>query len=198
VGPNALVLWREIWKLLFISSFLLIIPLIATLFQVHTPAEISKIKFEKALTQLDAEDQEFIKQYYTADQEVFRIASNLSEETESKIESVLRKTDHNGFFSLFEGSLFPDNWWPILFVVAAGLTGYIYSFGFFKLSKYSAHYWVPYTNLWLAVLPFVMLAFGKDVTLYQIIGAVIVTAGLIVGVSDYGRHKVEEIEKTHK
>ncbi|MHC1736918.1 MAG: hypothetical protein AB9882_02775 [Ignavibacteriaceae bacterium] len=194
VGANALVVWREIWKLIFISSALLIIPFVANIFSVHAPSEIEKLNFEKSLTQLEQADQEFIKQYYMADGETFRLVSNLTDEQEDKVESVMRKTDHNGFFSLFEGSLFPDNWWPILFVVAAGLTGYIYSFGFFKLSKYSAHYWVPYTNLWLAALPFVMLFFGKEVTVYQIIGAVVVTAGLIVGVSDYGRHKVEEIK----
>ncbi|MCX8010716.1 MAG: hypothetical protein N3A61_06155 [Ignavibacteria bacterium] len=57
---------------------------------------------------------------------------------------------------------------------------------------------MPYTNVYLALLPFVMMLFGKEVTLYQIIGAVVTTLGLIVGVSDYSRHKVEEIKKTHQ
>ncbi|HEX9253141.1 MAG TPA: hypothetical protein VF870_12920, partial [Ignavibacteriaceae bacterium] len=103
--------------------------------------------------------------------------------------------EYHQFFSLFDGSIIPNNWLPILFVIAAGLTGYIYSFGFFKLSKFAAHFWVPYTNIWLALLPFIMLLFGKDVTIYQIIGAVVVTAGLMVGVMDYSKNKVVEIEK---
>ena len=40
-----------------------------------------------------------------------------------------------------------------------------------------------------------MLLFGKDVTGYQIAGAVVVTAGLMVGVMDYSKNKVEEIER---
>jgi len=43
-----------------------------------------------------------------------------------------------------------------------------------------------------------MFLFGKNVTGYQIAGAVIVTAGLMVGVSDYSKNKVEEIEKKYK
>jgi len=92
----------------------------------------------------------------------------------------------------------PNNWLPILFVIAAGLTGYIYSFGFFKLSKFSAHFWVPYTNVYLALLPFIMLLFGKEVTGFQITGAVVVTGGLMIGVMDYSRNKVVEIEKKNK
>jgi hypothetical protein len=40
-----------------------------------------------------------------------------------------------------------------------------------------------------------MLLFGKDVTGYQIAGAVVVTAGLMVGVMDYSKNKVVEIER---
>ncbi len=43
-----------------------------------------------------------------------------------------------------------------------------------------------------------MIFFGKEVTIPQIIGAVVVTAGLMVGVSDFSRNKVEEIEKKYK
>ena len=43
-----------------------------------------------------------------------------------------------------------------------------------------------------------MFLFGKDVTVAQIIGAVVVTGGLMVGVSDYSKNKVEEIEKKYK
>ncbi|KUO63361.1 hypothetical protein APF79_06215 [bacterium BRH_c32] len=141
VGPNALVVWREIWKMLFISIALFSIPIIG---------------------------------------------------------KIVGAEEGNRFFSLFSGSIFPNNWMPILFVVLAGLTGYIYSFGFFKLSKFAAHFWVPYTNIYLALLPFIMFLFGKNVTGYQIAGAVIVTAGLMVGVSDYSKNKVEEIEKKYK
>jgi hypothetical protein len=42
-----------------------------------------------------------------------------------------------------------------------------------------------------------MLLFGKEVTIIQILGAVVVTAGLIVGVSDYSKNKVEEIVKKY-
>jgi len=40
--------------------------------------------------------------------------------------------------------------------------------------------------------------FGREVTVYQIIGAVITTAGLMIGVMDYSRNKVVEIEKKNK
>jgi len=196
VGPNALVLWREIWKLVFISLALLIIPFIASSMDVHIPDQISSRVFQtKVETRLTTEELSVLNQFYEKNGDVHNLKSNLSDEDLGKVESLLQKTDHSGFFSLFEGDLAPDNWLPILFVVIAGFTGYIYSFGFFKLSKFSAHYWVPYTNVWLAVLPFVMILFGKEVTLAQIIGAVVTTGGLVVGVSDYSRHKVEEIEK---
>jgi hypothetical protein len=41
----------------------------------------------------------------------------------------------------------------------------------------------------------VMMFFGAVVTTYQIIGAFITTIGLVVGVSDYKRNKVVEIER---
>jgi hypothetical protein len=43
-----------------------------------------------------------------------------------------------------------------------------------------------------------MFLFGQHVTTYQIIGSAVTTIGLMVGVSDYKRHKVDEIEKTYK
>ena len=43
-----------------------------------------------------------------------------------------------------------------------------------------------------------MFLFGQNVTTYQVIGAVITTAGLMVGVSDYKKNKIEEIEKKYK
>lgn len=43
-----------------------------------------------------------------------------------------------------------------------------------------------------------MLLFGKEVTLYQIAGAVVVTAGLMIGVMDYSRNKVVAIESKNK
>ena len=154
VGPNALVVWREIWKMIFITSAILIIPIIGNIMNANMPEEVDVKTFEmRVLDKIDDNKKEFLLSQYS------------------------------------------NNWLPILFVIAAGLTGYIYSFGFFKLSKFSAHLWVPYTNVWLALLPFIMLLFGKDVTGYQIAGAVVVTAGLMVGVMDYGRNKVVEIER---
>jgi drug/metabolite transporter (DMT)-like permease len=123
---------------------------------------------------------------------------NLPKEAQTQIEAAFKAAEYHRFFALFDGTIIPKNWWPILFVVLAGLTGYIYSFGFFKLSKFAAHFWVPYTNAYLALIPFVMLLFGEKVTGYQIAGAVVVTLGLMIGVSDYSRNKVEEIEKRHK
>jgi hypothetical protein len=43
-----------------------------------------------------------------------------------------------------------------------------------------------------------MMFFGKEVTKYQIFGAIMVTAGLAVGVLDYKSNKVPEIEKKMK
>lgn len=199
VEANALVVWREIWKLVFITAALLIFPLIASVMRVHVPENAPAAKFEtNVLTKVDSTKKAMLLTYYHKEGDSYKLDKNISKETEANIKSVISTTGYDRFFSLFEGKFFPDNWIPILFVVAAGLTGYIYSFGFFKLSKFAAHFWVPYTNVYLALLPFIMLLFGKNVTTVQIVGAVIVTAGLMIGVSDYKHHKVEEIEKLHK
>jgi uncharacterized membrane protein len=150
------------------------------------------------LSKIDQNKKEFLLSLYEKSGESYNLKKDISKETETQIKTIFASTDYDRFFSLFVGNIFPNNWWPILFVVAAGLTGYIYSFGFFKLSKFAAHIWVPYTNVYLALMPFIMMLFGQNVTAYQIVGAVITTAGLMVGVSDYSRNKVTEIEKTYK
>jgi len=199
VEANALVLWREIWKLVFITAALVIFPLMANAWRVHVPEQAPAAKFESlVLSKVDSAKKAYILTYYHKEGDNYKIAQNLPKETESNIKSIISTTGYDRFFSLFEGSLLPNNWIPILFVIAAGLTGYIYSFGFFKLSRFAAHFWVPYTNVYLALLPFIMLLFGKNVTVPQIVGAVVVTAGLMIGVSDYKRNKVEAIENVHK
>ncbi|MBE0551242.1 MAG: hypothetical protein IH619_02520, partial [Ignavibacterium sp.] len=199
VGPNALVLWREIWKMIFISAAILIIPIIGSMINANMPDSVSSVKFEvRVLNKVDESKKEYLLNYYTMSDDNYVLNSNISEKEEVKIKEIIKSAEYHQFFSLFDGSIIPDNWLPIFFVIAAGLTGYIYSFGFFKLSKFSAHFWVPYTNVWLALLPFIMLLFGKDVTGFQIAGAVVVTAGLMVGVMDYSRNKVVEIEKKNR
>lgn len=198
VGPNALVVWREIWKMVFISLAILIFPIIANITDAHLPHSITTERYEKEVApKLDADKKYFLEKHYTLNGNEYVLQSEVTPEAKEKIKEIYSSTDYNRFFSLFEGNIIPSNWWPILFVILAGLTGYIYSFGFFKLSRFAAHFWVPYTNVYLALLPFVMLLFGKEVTLIQIIGAVVVTAGLIVGVSDYSKNKVEEIVKKY-
>lgn len=199
VGPNALVLWREIWKMIFISSAIFIIPIIGNTINANMPDKVSSSKFEtRVLNKIDENKKVYLLNYYTKTDNNYVLKSDVSENEEVKIKEIIKSTEYHQFFSLFDGSIIPNNWLPILFVIAAGLTGYIYSFGFFKLSKFSAHFWVPYTNVWLALLPFVMLLFGKDVTGYQIAGAVVVTAGLMIGVMDHRKNKVVEIENTNK
>jgi len=199
VGPNALVLWREIWKMIFISSAIFVIPLIGNMMNANMPKSVGASKFEeRVLNKVDESKKEFLLNYYAKSDNNYFLKSDVSEKEEENIKAVIKSTEYHQFFSLFDGSIIPNNWLPILFVIAAGLTGYIYSFGFFKLSKFSAHFWVPYTNVWLALLPFIMLLFGKDVTGFQIAGAVVVTAGLMVGVMDYNKNKVVEIEKSNK
>jgi len=196
VGPNALVLWREIWKMIFITTAIFIIPLVGNMMNANMPESVKISKFEtRVLNKIDDGKKEFILNYYAKSDNNCVLKSEVSEKEEEKIKEIIKSTEYHQFFSLFDGNIIPDNWLPILFVIAAGLTGYIYSFGFFKLSKFSAHFWVPYTNVWLALLPFIMLLFGKDVTGFQIAGAVVVTAGLMVGVMDYSKNKVVEIEK---
>jgi drug/metabolite transporter (DMT)-like permease len=198
VGPNALVVWREIWKMVFISLAIFIFPLIASMTNAHLPHSITANRFEKEVApKLDEAKKEFFDKYYKFNGKEYTLSLETEPETKEEIKKIIASTDYNRFFSLFEGSIIPNNWWPILFVVLAGLTGYIYSFGFFKLSRFAAHFWVPYTNVYLALLPFVMLLFGKEVTIIQVLGAVIVTTGLIVGVSDYSKNKVEEIAKKY-
>jgi drug/metabolite transporter (DMT)-like permease len=199
VGPNALVVWREIWKMVFIWSALIIFPIVGSLLHVNFPQSEAADKFEqRVLSKISEEQKTFLHGYYERAADEYVIKKSVSKEDEEKIKKIISEAGYNRFFSLFDGSIIPKNWWPILFVVLAGLTGYIYSFGFFKLSKFAAHYWVPYTNIWLAVLPFVMFLFGKEVTTFQVIGAVVTSLGLIVGVSDHKRNKVEEIEKKNK
>ncbi|MBK7500332.1 MAG: hypothetical protein IPI19_14925 [Ignavibacteriales bacterium] len=196
VGPNALVLWREIWKMIFISSAIFIIPIIGNLMNANMPDSVSSTKFEtRVLNKVDESKKEYLLNYYSKSDNNYVLKSDVPENEEVKIKEIIKATEYHQFFSLFDGSIIPNNWLPIIFVIAAGLTGYIYSFGFFKLSKFAAHFWVPYTNVWLALLPFIMLLFGKEVTGYQIAGAVVVTAGLMIGVMDHRRNKVEEIAK---
>lgn len=200
VGPNALVVWREIWKMVFISSAIVIFPIIGSMLNVNLPEKVAAKDFETRIVKKlqDADNPkhlEILQSYYTKMGDNYVIAKNLSDKQKESIKESFKKAEFHRFFALFDGSIIPNNWWPILFVVAAGLTGYIYSFGFFKLSKFAAHYWVPYTNVYLALLPLIMFLFGKNVTSYQIIGAVVTTLGLMVGVLDVSKNKVEEIEK---
>lgn len=199
VGPNALVVWREIWKMVFITSALFIIPLIGDLMNVNIPDHIKANTFEtRVLAKVDSAKKEYLLNCYYEKDGLYIQKENLDEATKENVEKIFASTEYHRFFSLFQGNIIPKNWWPILFVVLAGFTGYIYSFGFFKLAKFAAHFWVPYTNVYLAIIPFVMFLFGQNVTTYQIIGAVITTAGLMVGVSDYKKNKIEEIEKKYK
>ena len=196
VGPNALVFWREIWKMVFITSAILVIPIIGNMMNANMPASVSASKFEtRVLDKVDDNKKDFLLSQYSKVDKNYVLKETVSEKDEESIKQIIKSTEYHQFFSLFDGSIIPNNWLPILFVIAAGLTGYIYSFGFFKLSKFAAHFWVPYTNVYLALLPFIMFLFGRDVTGYQIAGAVVVTAGLMVGVMDYSKNKVVEIEK---
>lgn len=199
VGPNALVVWREIWKMIFISLAILIVPIIGDSINANMPDVIEVETFEtRVIEKVDQNQKMFLLSCYTLSGDEYVLRENIDEKTESTIKEIFSSVEYHRFFSLFQGSILPNNWLPILFVIAAGLTGYIYSFGFFKLSKFAAHLWVPYTNVYLAILPFVMILFGREVTGYQIVGATITTLGLMVGVSDYSKNKVVEIEKKHK
>lgn len=199
VGPNALVVWREIWKMIFISSALFVVPLIGNAIHANMPEKVSVTEFDsRVINKLDENKKEYLLSFYTKTDDEYILKNEINSDEEVKIKNIFKSVEYNRFFSLFEGNIMPNNWIPILFVIAAGLTGYIYSFGFFKLSKFAAHFWVPYTNVYLALLPFIMLLFGKDVTLYQIAGAVVVTAGLMIGVMDYSRNKVVAIESKNK
>jgi drug/metabolite transporter (DMT)-like permease len=198
VGPNALVVWREIWKMIFISLAIVIMPVIGNAIHANMPVTVDAKEFnERILEKTDEHKREVLLNYYTLSGDEYILRSSISPNEEAAVKAIIKATGYNRFFSLFEGTILPNNWLPILFVIAAGLTGYIYSFGFFKLSRFAAHFWVPYTNIYLALLPFIMILFGREVTGYQIAGAVITTAGLMVGVMDYSRNKVVEIKKRY-
>lgn len=203
VGANALVVWREIWKMVFISLAIVLFPILGNYLNVNLPDKVDAKEFEnRVVTKLKQADNPkyliVVQKYYSKAGNNYIIAENLSDKEKENIKEAFKKAEYHRFFALFDGSIIPNNWLPILFVVAAGLTGYIYSFGFFKLSRFAAHYWVPYTNVYLALLPLVMFLFGKNVTSYQIIGAFVTTLGLMVGVLDVSKNKVEEIEKKNK
>jgi hypothetical protein len=162
----------------------------------NMPDNVEVKTFEtRVLDKVDNTKKEYLLDFYSRSENNYVLNSEIFEKDEQQIKEIIKSTEFHQFFSLFDGSIIPNNWLPILFVIAAGLTGYIYSFGFFKLSKFAAHFWVPYTNVYLALLPFIMLLFGRDVTVYQIAGAVVVTVGLMVGVMDYRKNKVVAIEK---
>lgn len=199
VGPNALVVWREIWKMIFITLAIFIMPVIGNAIHANMPVTVDVKEFnERILEKTDEHKREVLLNYYTLSGDEYILRNSISPNEEASVKTIIKSTGYNRFFSLFEGTILPNNWLPILFVIAAGLTGYIYSFGFFKLSRFAAHFWVPYTNIYLALLPFIMILFGREVTGYQIAGAVTTTAGLMVGVMDYSRNKVVEIKKKYK
>ncbi len=87
------------------------------------------------------------------------------------------------------------DWMVIVFALGAGLTGYIYSWGFFVLSKYPVHTWVPYTNLYVVCLPFlsVWLLPNVNVRMGHILGTIIVGVGMVIGMSGSAKHKIERI-----
>jgi drug/metabolite transporter (DMT)-like permease len=199
VGPNALVMWREIWKMIFISLALFIIPMIGNVIHANMPEKVETTEFNAmVIDKLDKDKKDFLLTHYIKSENGYFLKNNIGATEQIEIKNIFKSVEYNRFFSLFEGNIIPNNWLPILFVIAAGLTGYIYSFGFFNLSKFSAHFWVPYTNVYLALLPFIMLLFGQHVTVYQIASAAVVTAGLMIGVMDYKRNKVVEIQKKNK
>ncbi len=199
VTPNALVVWREIWKMLFISSALFLLPMIGNMLHVNMPDSVPAVRYETEIyAKADSTHKAVLDANYSKQNNDYVLRQEVDETSREKIKEVFKEVGYHRFFSLFDGSIIPKNWWPIFFVVLAGLSGYVYSFGFFKLARFAAHFWVPYTNVYLAIIPFVMFLFGKEVTTYQIIGAIITTAGLIVGVSDYKKNKVNEIEKKYK
>lgn len=68
--------------------------------------------------------------YYSKSDNNYVLKSDVRENEEVKIKEIIKATEYHQFFSLFDGSIIPNNWLPIIFVIAAGLTGYIYSFGF--------------------------------------------------------------------
>jgi hypothetical protein len=185
--------------MIFISLAIFVMPVIGSVLHANMPSAVGVKEFnERILMNTDEYKKEVLLNYYTLSGDEYILRKDISKNEEEAIKRIIKETGHNRFFSLFEGSILPNNWLPILFVIAAGLTGYIYSFGFFKLSRFAAHFWVPYTNVYLALLPFIMLLFGKEVTVYQIAGAVVTTAGLMVGVMDYSRNRVVEIEKKNE
>lgn len=182
--------------MIFISLAIFIMPILGSTLHANMPTAVDVKEFnERILMNTDEYKKEVLLNYYTLSGDEYILREDISKNEEEAIKRIIKETGYNRFFSLFEGSILPNNWLPILFVIAAGLTGYIYSFGFFKLSRFAAHFWVPYTNVYLALLPFIMILFGREVTAYQIAGAAITTAGLMVGVMDYSRNKVVEIEK---
>ena len=71
VGPNALVLWREIWKMIFITSAILIIPIIGNAININMPEKISASEFEtRILDKVEDGRKDFLlSQYSKADNE---------------------------------------------------------------------------------------------------------------------------------
>lgn len=104
VGPNALVLWREIWKMIFISAALLIFPLIAGVVGAHLPSAIESVRFEQqVLPKLEENKREYLLKYYEKNNDEYVIKKDLPSETKDRIKDIFAGTDYNRFYSLFEG-----------------------------------------------------------------------------------------------
>ncbi|MCX8010715.1 MAG: hypothetical protein N3A61_06150 [Ignavibacteria bacterium] len=111
VGPNALVVWREIWKMTFISLALFTFPLIANAWNVHLPKSFDLATYESRISpKLEQADKNILFQYYDQKGNEFILRNNLSSEIESEIKNIISKTDYDRFFSLFEGNIIPNNW----------------------------------------------------------------------------------------
>ena len=126
--------------MIFISLAIFIMPVSGAFFM-NMPSAVDVKEFnERILLNTDEHKKEVLLNYYTLSGDEYILRKDISKNEEEAIKRIIKETGYNRFFSLFEGSILPNNWLPILFVIAAGLTGYIYSFGFFKLSRFAAHF----------------------------------------------------------
>ncbi|MBA4407343.1 hypothetical protein C0389_08720, partial [bacterium] len=113
VGPNALVLWREIWKMVFITSALFIIPFIGDLMKVNIPDQLSTKTFEsRVLPKLNLEQKEYLLNCYVEKDDSFFLKKDLAPAAKENIKEIFAATEYHRFFSLFQGSIIPKNWWP--------------------------------------------------------------------------------------
>jgi len=80
VGPNALVAWREIWKMVFISLALFIFPIMGNIFEVNLPETVKASQMEtRVFSKLDKDQKQFLLKHYFIEGDDYKLEKEISD-----------------------------------------------------------------------------------------------------------------------